>query len=74
MIEQGYWSRVYYQAAALIDSGRGLNGEMAYKLARQLVDQTLLENTVGFNAPTLWAQRAHEREVLVLETPQARAA
>jgi hypothetical protein len=40
---QGYWTRVFDQAASLLKARPELNGDSAYWLARRMVDQALIQ-------------------------------
>lgn len=62
---QGYWTRVFDQAATLLKQRPELNGDTAYWLARRLVDQTLIQQAEA-NVPGLFRMEAQEAPELVL--------
>lgn len=38
-VVRGYWSSVFYQATLLMKTRQGITGEVAFWLARDIVDQ-----------------------------------
>lgn len=62
---QGYWTRVFDQAASLLRQRPELNGDSAYWLARRLVDQTLIQQATALT-PSLFLEGAPQAPELVL--------
>lgn len=62
---QGYWTRVFDQAASLLRARPELNGDSAYWLARRMVDQALIQKAEA-DVPGLFTRYADEAADLVL--------
>lgn len=62
---QGYWTRVFDQAATLLRARPELNGDSAYWLARRMVDQALIQQAEA-NVPGLFRDEAYAAEELIL--------
>lgn len=60
---RGYWTSVFYQATQLMRQKRGLDGDSAFLMARQLVDSNFFEDSASL---PLFQGLAEPREALVL--------
>lgn len=62
---QGYWTRVFDQAATLLRARPELNGDSAYWLARRMVDQALIQQAEA-SVPGLFREEAYAAPELIL--------